>query len=67
MIQFQRNGQSINVYANREHVLYFSTTDGRNPSIRLLRSDTNLETMLHVLELIRKLCNHEPIEVEWKQ
>jgi len=67
MIQFQRNGQTINVFVGREHLLYFSTVDGRNPSIRLLRSDTNLETMLQVVEMIRKLCNHEPVEVEWMQ
>ncbi len=66
-IQFQRNGHSVNVYVDQTHVLYFSAVDGYNPNVRLLKSDIDLKTLSHVLELIHKVCHHEPVELEWKQ
>lgn len=66
MIEFQRNGQCINVWADGQLICYFHTTTGRNPRIALLGRDIQLETLAQVVDLIRKTMNHEKTDVGWK-
>lgn len=58
-IRLDTSGQTTHVYVGREQVAYFDNTTRRNPNIRLLRSDINLESLQRIVKVIEAHCRYE--------